>query len=84
MIFRVAFACATNSYPLINGEIAEANYTYFLLDKTEYAWRKAVEWSDRTEEFVKRAGFVLMAQLSVHDKKASDSHFTKFLPIIKR
>lgn len=55
-----------------------------LFDKTDFAWKKAVEWSNRKEEFVKRAGFVLMACLSVHDKKTKDSEFIKFLPIIKR
>lgn len=55
-----------------------------LFDKTEFAFQKAVEWSERKEEFVKRAGFVLMAGLSVHDKKANDEEFLKFLPIIKR
>ncbi len=55
-----------------------------LFDKTELAHKKAVEWSRRKEEFVKRAGFVLMATLSVHDKEAKDGEFLKFLPIIKR
>lgn len=55
-----------------------------LFDRTEFAYRKAVEWTSREEEFVKRAGFVLMATLSVHDKKASDKDFEKFFPIIKR
>jgi 3-methyladenine DNA glycosylase AlkD len=55
-----------------------------LFDKTEFAWEKAVEWSKRDKEFVKRAGFVLMAALSVHDKKAKDEDFEKFFPIIKR
>ncbi|MFH1404215.1 MAG: DNA alkylation repair protein [Candidatus Altiarchaeota archaeon] len=55
-----------------------------LFDKTVYAHGKAAEWSARREEFVKRAGFALMASLAVHDKKASDKDFEKFLPIIKR
>ena len=55
-----------------------------LFDRSPFAHPKAVEWSKRPEEFVKRAGFVLMAALSVHDKKSPDSAFTKFLPIIKR
>jgi 3-methyladenine DNA glycosylase AlkD len=55
-----------------------------LFDKTSYAYRKAVEWSKRREEFVKRAGFVLMAVLAVHDKKAGDRQFLRFLPVIKR
>lgn len=55
-----------------------------LFDKTKFAYAKAFEWSARNEEFVKRAGFVLMACLAVHDKKASDDKFLAFLPIIKR
>ncbi len=55
-----------------------------LFDKTPFTYDKAVEWSSREEEFVKRSGFVLMATLSVHDKKAPDSLFESFFPIIKR
>ena len=55
-----------------------------LFDRTPFAHKKAIEWSNREEEFVKRAGFVLMAALSVHDKKAQDDEFLIFLPIIKR
>lgn len=55
-----------------------------LFDKTRFAWDKAIEWVKRKEEFVKRAGFVMMVCLSVHDKKAEDKKFIKFLPIIKK
>jgi 3-methyladenine DNA glycosylase AlkD len=49
-----------------------------------FAHKKAIEWSGRGEEFVKRSGFSLMARLAVKDKKADDEIFEKFLPIIKR
>jgi 3-methyladenine DNA glycosylase AlkD len=52
--------------------------------KTNFAYQKAVEWSRRNKEFIKRAGFVLMAELVIHDKKAENTEFMKFLPIIKR
>jgi 3-methyladenine DNA glycosylase AlkD len=55
-----------------------------LFDRTEFAYRKAVEWSSREEEFVKRAAFALMAWLAVHDKKAGDVPFLKFLPLIEQ
>lgn len=55
-----------------------------LFDQTSFAWTKTVEWSLRKEEFVKRAAFALMAALAVHDKKAEDKQFLKFLPPIKR
>ncbi|MBF0321233.1 MAG: DNA alkylation repair protein [Nitrospirae bacterium] len=54
-----------------------------LFDKTPFAYEKAVSWSQREEEFVKRAGFVLMAALAVHDKKAGDEVFLNFFPMIK-
>lgn len=55
-----------------------------LFEDTEFAWQKAVEWSASDKEFVKRAGFVMMARLAVSDKKAKDEEFVKFFPIIKR
>jgi 3-methyladenine DNA glycosylase AlkD len=55
-----------------------------LFDKTIFAWKKAVEWSRRKEEFEKRAAFSLMAVLAVHDKKAEDKRFLSLLPIIRR
>jgi 3-methyladenine DNA glycosylase AlkD len=55
-----------------------------VFDKTPYAYSKSVEWTGREAEFVKRAGFVLIATLAVHDKKASDQPFIDFLPIIER
>jgi 3-methyladenine DNA glycosylase AlkD len=55
-----------------------------LFDKTPWAYAKATEWSGRPEEFVKRAGFALMAYLAIHDKKAPDEKFLAFLPLIQK
>jgi len=55
-----------------------------LFDKTPYAWKKAKEWAGRKEEFVRRAGFAMMAALAVHDKAAPDSKFLSLLPLIKK
>ena len=55
-----------------------------LFDKTKFAWKKALEWSRRDEEYVKRAGYTLMAALAVHDKAAADEKFLRFLPAIRR
>lgn len=55
-----------------------------LFDKTKYAYQKAMEWSTRKEEFVKRAGFSLMAWLAVHDKHQNDDVFEQFFPAIIR
>jgi 3-methyladenine DNA glycosylase AlkD len=56
----------------------------YLFDKTPFAYRKAMEWSRRPEEYVKRAAFALMAVLAVHDKQASDTRFLRFLTVIER
>jgi len=55
-----------------------------LFEDVSFAYEKAIEWSSRKEEFVKRAGFVLMARLAVSDKKADDSRFEIFLPLIRK
>jgi len=67
-----------NSWDIVDG------CCLYLFHKTPYAQHKAVEWSTRREEFVKRAAFSMMAVLTVHDKMASDAKFLKFLPIIQR
>jgi 3-methyladenine DNA glycosylase AlkD len=54
-----------------------------LIYKTSFAYQKAIEWSQRREEFAKRAGFVLMACLAVHDKGADDMQFRQFFPFIR-
>ena len=55
-----------------------------LFSETPFAWEKANEWTKRDEEFVKRAGFTMMAVLAVYDKKAKDRDFVSLLPIIKK
>lgn len=55
-----------------------------LLDKTPFAHRKALEFVKSDEEFVRRAGFVIITWLAVHDKKLADEVFIKFLPTIKK
>ena len=55
-----------------------------LFDKTPYAYQKATQWCQQEREFVRRAGFVMMAELAVHDKKAQDEAFMQFFPLIKQ
>ncbi len=55
-----------------------------LFDRTPFAFKKAIEWSRRSEEFTKRAGFVLMATLAVHHKYATDTEFLQFFPLIEK
>ncbi len=51
---------------------------------TPIAYQKAMEWSAREEEFVKRAGFALMAGLVISDKKSPNTQFEQFFPLIIR
>ena len=53
-----------------------------LFDKSPLAWNKIRDWSDRQEEFVKRAAFALIACLAWHDKNAEDQKFVDLLPLI--
>jgi len=53
-----------------------------LFDKTGFAYRKAVEWSNKEEEFGKRAAFAMMACLAWHDKEADDGKFEPFFTVI--
>ena len=55
-----------------------------LFEKSQLAWKKIIDWSEREEEFVKRTAFSLIACLAWHDKKASDEQFVELLPVIMR
>ena len=55
-----------------------------LFSMTPYAYQKVFEWSERSEEFVKRTAFALIAELAAHDKKAPNEKFEQFLPLIVR
>ena len=55
-----------------------------LFNKTEFAYSKAFEWSVSKEEFIKRAGYVMIATLAVSDKKAEDKSFIQFFPLIEK
>jgi 3-methyladenine DNA glycosylase AlkD len=57
---------------------------FHLFDRTPFAWAKARLWSRSPREFVKRAGFALMAVLALHDKAAPDKRFLAMLPLIER
>lgn len=55
-----------------------------LFDRTPFAISKAIEFSAHADEFVKRAGFVLMAEYAVHNKSASNETFIALFPIMER
>lgn len=55
-----------------------------LFDRTPFAVQKVFEWSQRPEEYVRRAAFTLIASLAVHNKSAPDDLFRSFLPVIEQ
>jgi len=55
-----------------------------LFCETPFARKKAQEWSKRREEYVKRAGFAIMACLATKDSGVMDLAFVNFLDAIKR
>lgn len=72
------WACDFDSWDVVDGCCNN------LFRKTEFAHCKAVEWTSRKEEYIRRAGFVLIACLAVHDKAASDAVFLRYLRLLKR
>jgi 3-methyladenine DNA glycosylase AlkD len=55
-----------------------------LFDSTPFAKEKASEWARRPEEYVKRAGFTLIAAFAAHDRTSPNCSFTEWFPVIHR
>jgi 3-methyladenine DNA glycosylase AlkD len=55
-----------------------------LFCKTSFAYQKVAQWIKSKREFTRRAGFVMMAALATHDKKAPDEKFLQFFPLIEK
>jgi 3-methyladenine DNA glycosylase AlkD len=53
-----------------------------LIAQTPYVIPKIHEWSARNEEFVKRAAFSLIAEISFYHKKMTDAELEQFFPVI--
>jgi 3-methyladenine DNA glycosylase AlkD len=53
-----------------------------LFDRSPFALTCAAEWSEREEEYVRRAGFVLMAEMAIHRKDLADEAFLPFFALI--
>jgi hypothetical protein len=48
-----------------------------LFDRTRHAWAKATKWCGATPEFVRRAGFAMLASMALHRKNAPSAPFIK-------
>ncbi|MEL6733599.1 MAG: DNA alkylation repair protein [Bacteroidota bacterium] len=66
-----------------NWEICDS-FCMGLFAKSKFAVPKAIEWSNRMETFVKRAGFTTMAAYCTADKVSTNETFQQFFPLIKR
>ena len=55
-----------------------------LFDLTPFATSVVRAWTKRPEEFVKRAGFAMIAAHTVHDRTAPDHMFIAWFPSIRR
>jgi 3-methyladenine DNA glycosylase AlkD len=55
-----------------------------LFGHTPRAFTKARSWVRRDEEFVKRAGFVLIAERAARDRAHDDAFWIRWLPVIRR
>jgi len=57
---------------------------FHLFDRTPHAWKHVAAWAPRSEEFVRRAAFALLASLALHDRQAADAPFVRGLRLIER
>jgi 3-methyladenine DNA glycosylase AlkD len=66
-----------------NWEVCDS-FSMTLFARSPFALQKINEWSKRKPEFEKRAAFATMAAYCMADKKADNSVYEKFLPILIR
>ena len=57
---------------------------FSLFDRTRHAWRKVDAWSGRSAEFVRRAGFALLASMALHDRHGSEAEYRKRLALVRK
>ncbi|MCB1490160.1 MAG: DNA alkylation repair protein [Bauldia sp.] len=55
-----------------------------LFARTPFVGEKIAAWADDDREFVRRAGFALLAAHTVHGKGVPDERFAAFLPLVER
>lgn len=55
-----------------------------VFDRSPLAWGRVDPWCRRKAEFVRRAGFALLASLALHDKTGDDIQYRKRLALIEK
>ena len=53
-------------------------------DRSPHAWGRIRAWTTRKEEFVKRAGFVMLACIASHDRTMPEARFLPTLKLLER
>jgi len=56
---------------------------FALFDRSPHAFKKIDQWAKRSEEFVLRGSFALLASVALHDKATRDEAFLERLPLIE-
>ena len=64
-------------------DVCDATCLY-LFSWSDLACAKALQWSEGEEEYVKRAGFALMACLAAGQRKPGQAQLAAFLPAMER
>ena len=54
-----------------------------LFVRSPFVEEKIVEWAGDEREFVRRAGFALLASYAVHGKETSEASFVRFLGLVE-
>jgi 3-methyladenine DNA glycosylase AlkD len=57
---------------------------FSLFDQSPRAWSKVDQWTERSDEFIRRAGFALLASLALHDRNSPDAEFIERLDLIRK
>lgn len=57
---------------------------FVLFDRTPHAFARITAWSQRRDEFGRRAAFALLASVALHDKTSADAVFSRCLTLAER
>jgi 3-methyladenine DNA glycosylase AlkD len=55
-----------------------------LFDRTPHAWAKATKWCGAKPEYVRRAGFAMLASMALHHKAAPSAPFVRALALVEQ
>lgn len=67
-----------NSWDICDGTCSN------LFRKTPFSVEKIIEWTEKKNEYIRRAEFSLICYVAVHDKKRDDKEFLQFFTLIKK